>query len=245
MKLCTCCNILKLETEFNKCSRNKDGLQYKCRDYQNKIYFDNYEYNLSYDRKRTQSEERKLYKQNYDKLYYAENKDKRIEYSKSYYREHGVKDLTKEQKEKRKQWYQENKDKLNKQKTKYRQNNPKVRLNESISAGIYYALKENKAGCHWEDLVDFNFGELVKHLESLFDENINWDNYGEYWEIDHIIPVNTFDLLNGKQFHVYWSLQNLRPLEKIANKKRPKDGLDIPDYVRENILKGVTINGKG
>jgi hypothetical protein len=58
---------------------------------------------------------------------------------------------------------------------------------------------------------------LVIYLESLFKENMNWDNYGE-WEVDHIIPletVNTFeDLIN---LSVY---TNLQPLWYDEHKKK-------------------------
>lgn len=70
---------------------------------------------------------------------------------------------------------------------------------------------------------------------------MNWDNYGSYWEIDHIIPVNTFDFIKhtDSDFKICWSLANLRPLESIANKKRPKDGSDISQEIKDKILKGV------
>lgn len=54
-------------------------------------------------------------------------------------------------------WYLNNKNRINKQKTEYRNNNSKIKINESISAGIYYALKQNKSCCHWENLVNFSF----------------------------------------------------------------------------------------
>ena len=61
---------------------------------------------------------------------------------------------------------------------------------------------------------------------------------GEYWEIDHIIPLNLFNYESeqDEQFKICWSLANLRPLEKIANKKRPKDGSDISKEQAINIL---------
>ena len=49
---------------------------------------------------------------------------------------------------------------------------------------------------------------------------MNWNNYGEYWEIDHIIPQNLFNMTTAesKDFQICWSLMNLRPLEKSAQK---------------------------
>lgn len=61
---------------------------------------------------------------------------------------------------------------------------------------------------------------------------------GSYWEIDHIIPLNLFsyETEQDEQFKICWSLINLRPLEKITNKSRPKDGSDISQEVRDKIL---------
>lgn len=103
---------------------------------------------------------------------------------------------------------------------------------------MQFALKRAKSGQHWEALVPYNLQQLKEHLESQFDENMNWDNYGSYWEIDHIIPQNLFNIttVEDKEFQICWSLKNLRPLEKIANRSRPKDGRDIPEELKQQIL---------
>ena len=51
---------------------------------------------------------------------------------------------------------------------------------------------------------------------------MNWENYGTYWEIDHIKQVNTFDLKYFENQQQCFYYTNLRPLEKIENRKRPK-----------------------
>ena len=55
---------------------------------------------------------------------------------------------------------------------------------------------------------------------------------------NNIRPLNLFHYSTeqDEQFKVCWSLVNLRPLEKIANKSRPKDGSDIPQEIRDKIL---------
>jgi hypothetical protein len=100
------------------------------------------------------------------------------------------------------------------------------------------ALKGAKANRHWEDLVPYNLEQLKQYLEIQFDENMNWDNYGTYWEVDHIIPQNLFDvtIAESKDFQICWSLMNLRPLEKSANRSRPRDGRDIPQEIKDRIL---------
>lgn len=67
---------------------------------------------------------------------------------------------------------------------------------------------------------------------------MSWDNYGEYWEIDHIIPKSQFDFTsyNDIGFQICWSLMNLRPLTVSENRSRPKDGSDVPEEQRNRIL---------
>ncbi len=59
---------------------------------------------------------------------------------------------------------------------------------------------------------------LAKHLESKFDENMNWNNYGTYWEIDHEIEL--FRCHDVEDFELINHFTNLRPLEKNKNRMR-------------------------
>ena len=43
-------------------------------------------------------------------------------------------------------------------------------------------------GCNWETYID--------HLESQFTDKMNWENYGDVWEVDHILPIS-----KGGTFH--------------------------------------------
>lgn len=95
------------------------------------------------------------------------------------------------------------------------------RLNRSMGQAIYKSLKDNKNGRHWEDLVDYTQDELREHLESLFEDSISWDNYGE-WHIDHITPISlySFNSSEDEEFKLCWSLNNLRPMWGIDNLKK-------------------------
>ena len=62
-----------------------------------------------------------------------------------------------------------------------------------------------------------NFNEYSEYLENQFDKNMSWENYGEYWEIDHIIPLS-----KGGSFYY----TNTQPLTVEENRKK-KDRLDI------------------
>jgi hypothetical protein len=99
--------------------------------------------------------------------------------------------------------------------------NPK--LNNNIACRMRLSLKKGiKNGRKWEDLVGYSISDLRSHLESQFSPEMKWENHGVYWEIDHIIPVSAFnfDTPEHVDFKRCWSLGNLRPLEKMENRRK-------------------------
>lgn len=113
------------------------------------------------------------------------------------------------------------------QRERYR-NNPKVRLNQSIRKSMSQALKNNKSGRHWENLVPYTLSSLKKHLEDRFEPRMKWKDYSySGWQIDHIIPKSFFSYKypEDKEFQKCWSLENLQPLWAEEN-MRKSDNLD-------------------
>ena len=123
-------------------------------------------------------ESNKEYLKEKQRKYYQSNKEHYYEYEKErskrperieYTNKHNIK------------YRQENLEKIRKwDKQRHEQN----KLNRNFSTAIYITLKDAKANRHWEDLVPYNLQQLKEHLEKQFDESMNWNNYGEYWEID-------------------------------------------------------------
>ncbi len=58
------------------------------------------------------------------------------------------------------------------------------------------------------------------YLEQRFDLGMSWDNWGSYWEIDHRIPISSFDLSNPAQLKNAFHYSNCRPLPKIENRTK-------------------------
>ena len=100
-----------------------------------------------------------------------------------------------------------------------RKNNIKFRMDGNMSSCIRKELKGSKQGRRWSECVGYNIEELITHLENLFNEDMNWDNYGTYWVIDHIIPRSWFGYKDHKdqEFKECWALKNLQPLEQEKN----------------------------
>ena len=227
-KICNFCHIEQNIENFSKSKKSKDGLNYTCKICQHKYREKN---RITYYTPQSLIRNKQGQKQcNICKQWKDENEFNKIKGNKD-----GLSNVCKICQCK---YREENREVINaKKRAKYRQDN-KYRLNNAISSAIYRALKGRKLERHWEDLVNYNIQDLKEHLESQFDENMTWDNMGNYWEIDHIIPQNLFSYESeqDEQFKICWSLANLRPLEKIANRSRPKDGSDISKEYAIDIL---------
>lgn len=96
-----------------------------------------------------------------------------------------------------------------------RSTNPGWRLSRNISKAIWECLKNNKNNKSWLSFVNYNKEQLMAHLESKFNEHMNWNNYGSYWHLDHKKPLSWFNL--ETEFHLAWALDNLQPLEAKEN----------------------------
>lgn len=106
---------------------------------------------------------------------------------------------------------------------KRRANNPQLRLDDRFSCLIRLSLRDGKQGRKWEELVGYTLSDLEKHLESLFQDGMSWENMGK-WHIDHIVPRSSFSYKtpNDPDFKVCWSLDNIQPLWAIDNLKKGK-----------------------
>tara|TARA_R110002096_G_scaffold433376_1_gene651950 strand:- start:539 stop:1123 length:585 start_codon:yes stop_codon:yes gene_type:complete len=120
----------------------------------------------------------------------------------------------------KKKLYQKKYDALNRDKkhqwhyNKY-QNDVEYRLLSTARNRIYYALKARNESKQYKssEYLGCDIKTYIKHLESQFDGNMNWDNYGEYWEVDHIHQLN-----KGGSLHY----TNTRPLSVTENRQRLK-----------------------
>jgi len=71
--------------------------------------------------------------------------------------------------------------------------------------------------------------ELLSWFEYRFNSNMTWENYGSYWEIDHVIPCTSFKLTDKKSQQQCFHWRNLQPLEETRN--REKSSRIIPHQI--------------
>jgi hypothetical protein len=127
-----------------------------------------------------------------------------------------------------KELYQKKKHKLN--------TNIQFKLVENIRARIRKLLGNIKIKKpKTEKLIDCDLDSLVNHLQLQFYNNMSFDNYGEIWHLDHIIPCDWFDLTDINQIKTCTHYTNLQPLlirdNSIKSNKidwiHPKTGFQI------------------
>jgi len=109
-------------------------------------------------------------------------------------------------------------------------NEPKYKIARSIRRRVHEAFKKCyvRKSVKLEILIGCTVEQARQHIESLWLPGMTWENYNLYtWHIDHIKPVNTFDLTDPEQQKLCFHYTNLRPLWASDNLRRPKDGSDV------------------
>lgn len=139
---------------------------------------------------------------NFDQQIYRDNNGSNLEYQKEYRKK--------------------NKDKINIQRKQYYYNRRKTdklyHLRTNIGSLINISIKSRgfKKTSKTQTILGCDWNTFKEHLECQFDENMNWDNYGTYWDIDHIIPVSSSktedDIIELNHY------TNLQPLERHYNR---------------------------
>ena len=65
-----------------------------------------------------------------------------------------------------------------------------------------------------------------KWIEVQFSDGISWDNFGDAWQFDHIVPVTYFDFENEDDLRLCWSFINIR-VEYIGRDKNQTNKIDV------------------
>lgn len=181
-------------------------------------------------------ESRKEYFSKYEK--YFRDKDKKREYytskeTREKFNERDRKKYWKDPEKSRKialKKYHKSKDKILKRKyerdAEKRVTDPDFRMMERMRSMVWRVLKftGKKKHTRTTKLLGYSQHDLVEHLEKQFTKKMTWGNYGDYWQIDHIVPVAKMIRDGVTDPAVVNALTNLMPLEKKENLiKRDKE----------------------
>ena len=116
-------------------------------------------------------------------------------------------------------WYQNNKKYVNEKNKKRIKEDFSYRCKCTARRVILLALqkhditKNNTTVKYIQCKISF----LAKWLAHNFDKKMSKYNHGDYWHIDHVIPINTFDLNNPEQRRLCFGWYNTSPIYKKTN----------------------------
>lgn len=100
-----------------------------------------------------------------------------------------------------------------------RDNDIEFKLLTNLRCRLYMALKGKLKSKNTIELIGCQINYLMSYIESQFDDEMSWGNYGA-WHIDHIIPCASFDLSNEEEQRKCFNYTNLQPLWATDNLRK-------------------------
>lgn len=149
------------------------------------------------------------------------NKELVSERKRNYYKNLSEEDKSK-LKEKKRELYHKN----NYKKTKLEyvneklKNDPFFKLKFNIRSLIRNSIKRGFTTKSKKtiEVLGCSFEEFKIYIELKFNENMNWDNQGTYWHMDHIIPISS--AINDNEVYKLNHYTNFQPLYWLDNLKK-------------------------
>ncbi len=127
---------------------------------------------------------------------------------------------------------------LREQKTEWCKNehntNMNYRIKKSLAARLRNVLIKNDTTMNY---IGCNIQYLREWFEYNFTDEMNWDNYGSLWSIDHIIPVCKFDLTIEDEKLKCWNWSNLMPVNIKYNSSKKLIDMSQVNYIVNKLEK--------
>jgi hypothetical protein len=117
------------------------------------------------------------------------------------------------------QWIRNNRSKYNLRTKLRRRNIPEVGLAHTMRSRIRSALPGGKGGLKTLKAIGLpSFAILRLYIESQWLPGMSWENYGRFgWHVDHILPIDSFDLSTECGRKKAFIFTNLQPLWATDN----------------------------
>lgn len=217
-KSCCKCKLVRNKCDFGILKSSPDGYRYDC--------------NIC--RKEYRSSKKEHVKEK-NTQYYYENKDTLLLKNKSY-RLQNIETINQQRKEYRNR--PEIKQHIKRKNTEYlpirkeqiktkRKSNLNFQLSEIMRSKLHKTLKNQTTS--YKKILGCDFDFLRQWIEFRFDKNMSWHNFGTYWHIDHVLPINMFNFINESEKNICFHWTNLQPLTAFENQSK-SDKLQLHHY---------------
>jgi hypothetical protein len=196
MKTCCRCKEHKPYDEFYKNNHVKGGYSSKCISCEK-------QYQIEY---RSNNENRKRKNIN-DIQYYHKNKEKFSQKRKEYDLKHP---------ERQKEYNRVNLENNNLTQKKRYSCDINYKLRKLTTTRIYTLINGFTKSKKTMEILGCTAEEFKQHIESLFSPEMTWENHGDIWEIDHILPCASFDFTREGDLEKCFHYSNHQPLFKTT-----------------------------
>ena len=196
-------------------------------------------------------EERKEYNKAYyqankekHKAYNEVNKEERKEYNKAWREKNKEREKERQKawreanREKQKAYYEANREKRKAYMKERWKTDPLFKLKRSLRCASGKAWKGKTKPKTTEKLLGCTYNDFKDYITAQFVGNMSWDNYGDAWHIDHIIPLATVeDVSQTELISSLCHFSNLQPLFAEDNiSKNDRLDYEYPAIYKTNLL---------
>jgi len=94
------------------------------------------------------------------------------------------------------------------------------RVRRSVMRRMQEALHDDRKAASTQVLLGCSIKEYREYLQSKFQPDMTWDNYGKLWNIDHIIPCKHFDLSKPEWQMLCFHYSNTQPMLCVENSRK-------------------------
>lgn len=101
-----------------------------------------------------------------------------------------------------------------------RETDASFRIKSCLRNRLNKAVERDSKSASTIDLLGCTIPELKVHISKQLPEGVFWEDHGKKFEIDHIVPVSAFDLLDSVQQRVCFHYTNLQPLSRKENLRK-------------------------
>jgi len=220
-KTCPTCKVEKNIESYNKNKNRKDGLQRECRDCNHIQHNKHYHSKKSPKLKENLKKEHKICSSCNTELHFDMfNKQKGGRF--------GLSGECKKCLKKRNLSWRESggREWENIWVKNKKQTDPQFKLKTLLRGRLLDALKRHTRGGKVNKnhsaltLLGCSIEEYKIYLENKFTPKMNWSNHGSYWEIDHILPCDSFDLTIETEQYRCFNYKNTQPLTISQNRSK-------------------------
>ena len=139
-------------------------------------------------------------------------------------------------------WYQNNKEKINEKYVERYHSDEDFKFRINLKSKISSIIKNNSVKLtkydYYIDEINCNKNFYLDWIEHCFEDDMNLQNHGKLYDIDHVIPIHYFKKNYENAFDICFSWFNTMPLYKKDNMKK-KEKIDINQLKKhlENLVK--------